>query len=124
MAAQVADHAVAFAAQVGRPGLVAFFADVGPRGIAALRERPADGLVPWPASGAVTTWAEAVRIVLLESIAAPARRLRRARPRARLPAEALRETVHLLADLADPVAFVEGRDRPVGFALARSEVNH
>jgi hypothetical protein len=59
------------------------FADTGPRGIAALSERPADGLVPWPSAGAVTTWAEAVRIVLLES------------------------TVHLLADLADPVAFVD-----------------
>jgi mycothiol maleylpyruvate isomerase-like protein len=101
MAGQVAKAAVALAARVGRPGLVAFFADTGPRGIAALRKKPADGLVPWPAAAAVTTWVEAVRIVLLESVV---HLLGRAPD---LPAEALRETAHLLADLADPVAFVE-----------------
>src|SRR5690349_10964166 len=37
MADQVAEHAVTLAAQVGRAGLVAFFAEVGPRGIAAFR---------------------------------------------------------------------------------------
>jgi uncharacterized protein (TIGR03083 family) len=108
MARQVAEHAVAFAAQAGRAGLVASFADVGPRGIAAFRERPADGLVPWPSSGAVMTWAEAARIALLEAVAHLLDVLDALGRAPDLPAEALRETVHLLADLADPVAFIEG----------------
>jgi len=106
MAAQVADHAVVLAAQVGRPGLVAFFAGAGPRGIAALRERPADGLLLWPASG-VTTWADAVRIVLLESTVHLLDVFDALGRAPDVPAAALRETAHLLADLADPVAFVE-----------------
>ena len=108
MADQVADHAVALAAQVGRPGLVAFFADGGPRGIAALRDRSADGLVPWPSSGAVTTWVEAIRIALLEATVHLLDVLNALGRAPDVPAEALRETAHLLADLADPVAFVEG----------------
>jgi uncharacterized protein (TIGR03083 family) len=106
MAAQVADHAVALAAQVGRPGLVAFFAEAGPRGIAALRERPADGLLLWPASG-VTTWGEATRIVLLESTVHLLDVLHALGRAPDVPAAALRDTAHLLAELADPVAFVE-----------------
>ena len=106
MADQVADGAVTLAAQVGRPGLVAFFADGGPRGIAALRHRAADGLVLWPAAG-VTTSAEAVRIVLLESVVHLLDVLDGLGRAPDVPAEALRETAHLLADLADPVAFIE-----------------
>ena len=68
MADQVATAAVALAADLGRPALVALFADAGPAGIAALRGRPATGLVPWPGAGALTTWVEAVRIVLVESV--------------------------------------------------------
>jgi uncharacterized protein (TIGR03083 family) len=108
MAGRVADHAVALAAQVGRPGLVAFFAEGGPRGIAALRGHPADGLVPWPASAAVTTWAEAARIALLEAVVHLLDVLDALGRPPEVLAEALRETVHLLADLADPVAFAEG----------------
>ena len=107
MADQVADTAVAVAAQVGRPGLIAHFVDTGPRGIAALSERPADGLVPWPGAGAVTTWVEAVRIVLLESTVHLLDVLDGLGRAPDVPAEALRDTAHLLADLADPVAFVE-----------------
>jgi len=106
MATQVEDHAVAVAAQVGRPGLVAFFAEAGPRGIAALRERPADGLLLWPASG-VTTWGEATRIVLLESTVHLLDVLDALGRAPDVPAAALRGTAHLLADLADPVAFVD-----------------
>jgi uncharacterized protein (TIGR03083 family) len=116
MAEQVADGAVALAAQVGHPGLVAFFADAGPRGIAALSERPADGLVPWPGAGAVTTWVEAVRIVLLESTVHLLDVLDGLGRAPDVPAEALRDTAHLLADLADPVAFVDA-------ATARSAVS-
>ena len=106
MATQVEDHAVALAAQVGRPGLVAFFAEAGPRGIAALCERPADGLLLWPASG-VTTWGEATRIVLLESTVHLLDVLDALGRAPDVPAAALRGTAHLLAELADPVAFVE-----------------
>ena len=106
MATQVEDRAVALAAQVGRPGLVAIFAEAGPRGIAALRERPADGLLLWPASGA-TTWGEATRIVLLESTVHLLDVLDALGRAPDVPAAALRDTAHLLADLADPVAFVE-----------------
>jgi uncharacterized protein (TIGR03083 family) len=116
MADQVADTAVAVAAQVGRPGLVALFADAGPRGIAALSDRAADGLVPWPGAGAVTTWVEAVRIVLLESTVHLLDVLDGLGRAPDLPAEALRDTAHLLADLADPVAFVDA-------ATARSAVS-
>ena len=107
MADQVADTAVAVAAQVGRPGLIAHFVDTGPRGIAALSERPADGLVPWPGAGAVTTWVEAVRVVLLESTVHLLDVLDGLGRAPDVPAEALRDTAHLLADLADPVAFVD-----------------
>jgi uncharacterized protein (TIGR03083 family) len=107
MADQVANGAVAVAAQVGGSGLVALFADTGPRGIAALRERPADGLVPWPAAAAVTTWSEAVRIVLLESEVHLLDVLDGLGRAPHLPPTALREAAHLLAELADPVAFVE-----------------
>jgi len=106
MAAQVADAAVAMAAQAGPPGLVAFFADAGPRAVAALRDRPADGLVSWPAAG-VTTWVEAIRIVLLEFVVHLLDVLDGLGRAPDVPEPALRETAHLLADLADPVAFVE-----------------
>jgi uncharacterized protein (TIGR03083 family) len=107
MAEQVARAAVAVAAEVGPPGLVALFADTGPLGIAELRSRPSDGLVPWPAAAAVTTWAEATRIVLLESTVHLLDVLDGLGRPPELPAAALREAAHLLADLADPVAFVE-----------------
>jgi uncharacterized protein (TIGR03083 family) len=106
MAGQVADHAVALAAQVGPSGLVAFFAEAGPRGIAALRDRPADGRLLWPAAG-VTTWGEAVRIVLLESTVHLLDVLDALGRAPDVPGAALREVAHLLAELADPVAFVE-----------------
>ena len=106
MAAAVADHAVTLAAQVGPRGLVAFFAEAGPRGIAALRDRPGDGLLLWPASR-VTTWAEAVRIVLLESTVHLLDVLDALGRAPDAPAAALREVAHLLAEIAEPVAFVE-----------------
>lgn len=106
MAEAVADHAVTLAAQVGPPGLVAFFAEGGPPAIAALRSRPADGLLLWPTSG-VTTWAEAVRIVLLESTVHLLDVLDALGRAPDVPAAALREVAHLLVEIADPVAFVE-----------------
>ena len=66
----------------------------------------ADGLLLWPASG-VTTWADAVRIVLLESTVHLLDVFDALGRAPDVPAAALRETAHLLADLADPVAFVE-----------------
>ena len=117
MADQVADHAVALAAQVGRPGLVAFFAEGGPRAIASLRDRDAEGLVPWPASGALTTWVEAARIALLEAVVHLLDVLDALGRAPDLPAGELRETAHLLVDLADPVAFIEAATGRAGSPL-------
>ena len=107
MADQVAAAAVTLAADLGRPALVGLFAEAGPAGIVALRGRPAAGLVPWPGAGAVTTWVEAVRIVLVESVVHLLDVLDGLGLPPDLPAEALRETAHVLAEIADPVPFIE-----------------
>lgn len=107
MADQVAPAAVALAADLGRPALVALFADAGPAGIAALRGRPATGLVPWPGAGALTTWVEAVRIVLVESVVHLLDVLDALGRTPDVPPDGLRETADVLAELADPVAFIE-----------------
>jgi uncharacterized protein (TIGR03083 family) len=107
IADQVATAAVTLAADLGRPALVALFAEAGPRGIAALRLQPADGPVPWPGADAVTTWVEAVRIVLVESVVHLLDVLDGLGLPPDVPADALRETAHVLAEIAEPVAFVE-----------------
>jgi hypothetical protein len=68
MAEQVARAAVSTAADRERAALVALYADDGPRAIEALRRREPTSLVPWPGAGALTTWVEALRIVLMESV--------------------------------------------------------
>ena len=55
----------------------------------------------------MTTWAEATRIVLLESTVHLLDVLAALGRAPDVPATALREAAHLLAELADPVAFVE-----------------
>jgi hypothetical protein len=55
----------------------------------------------------VTTWGEATRIVLLESTVHLLDVLDALGRAPDVPAAALRGTAHLLADLADPVAFVD-----------------
>lgn len=106
MADELADYAVSLAAELGRPALVAFFTEDGPRGIAALRSQDPDARVPWPGVAAVTTWGEAVRIVLMEAVVHLLDVLDGLRMPAEVPAAGLRYTAHLLADLADPAEFV------------------
>jgi hypothetical protein len=106
MAAELADFAVSMAAELGRPALVAFFAEDAPRGIAALRSHAPDARVPWPGAAAVTTWAEAVRVVLMEAVVHLLDVLDGLGRPADVPLAGLRDTAHMLADLADPVEFV------------------
>lgn len=106
-AAQVAEVAVATAAQLGPRALVALFAEDGPRAIDALRGREPTSLVSWPATGRMTTWVEALRIVLMESVVHLLDVLHGLGRDPCVPAPSLRETAHLLAEVAEPVAFIE-----------------
>ncbi len=65
----------------------------------------------------MTTWAEAARIALLEAVVHLLDVIDALGRAPDLPAEALRDTAHLLADLADPVAFVEGATGRAGSPL-------
>jgi hypothetical protein len=94
------------AAELGRAALVAFFTEDGPRGIAVLRRQDPDTRVPWPGAAAVTTWGEAVRIVMMEAVVHLLDVLDGLGMPADVPAAGLRDTAHLLADLADPAEFV------------------
>lgn len=107
VAEQVARAARAGAADLDRADLVARYAEQGPRAVAALRHREARSLLPWPSANAVTTWAEAVRIVLAESVVHLLDVLDGLGREPDVPAPALREAVHLLAEVAPPVSFVE-----------------
>ncbi|MEV6226971.1 maleylpyruvate isomerase N-terminal domain-containing protein [Saccharopolyspora shandongensis] len=107
MADQVAHAAVATASSLDRAGLIGHYADDAPRAVAALRDRGATSLVPWPGANAVTTWDEAVRIVLMESVVHLLDVLDGLERAPEVPAAALRETVHLLAEIAEPVSFIE-----------------
>lgn len=107
MAEQVAHAATATAADLDRAGLRALYTDEGPRAIAALREHAAGSLTPWPGADAVTTWAEAIRIVLMESAVHLLDVLDTLNLPAEVPAAALQDTVHLLAEIAEPTSFIE-----------------
>jgi uncharacterized protein (TIGR03083 family) len=107
MAEQVAEAAVSIAAQLGPQALVACFAEDGPRAIDALRHREPTSAVPWPATARMTTWAEALRIVLLESVVHLLDVLHGLGRDPCVPGSGLREVVHLLAEIAEPVMFIE-----------------
>jgi uncharacterized protein (TIGR03083 family) len=107
MAEQVAEAAVSIAARLGPQALVAAFAENGPRAIDALRRREPASPVPWPATGRMTTWAEALRIVLLESVVHLLDVLHSLDRRPCVPASGLREAAHLLAEIAEPISFIE-----------------
>ena len=107
MASDVEALAVTGAREAGTDALVAAFADDGPRAVAALRAHAAGDPVPWPAVAAVTTWAEAARIVLLESVVHLLDVLDALGRPPDVPPDGLRETARLLAEVADPVRFVE-----------------
>lgn len=122
MAAGVADAAVRSAADTGPDGLRRIFADDAPRAVGVVREHDPGEPVPWPAADGVTTWGEAVRIVLLESTVHLLDVLDALGRPPQVPAPALRETAHLLAELADPVTLVEaatGRTTTTVFPVLR-----
>lgn len=108
LAGQVATAGASTAA--GRSGveLVVPFADLGPRAVTALHGREGTATVPWPGAAALTTWGEAVRIVLMESVVHLLDVLDALGRRAdEVPGPGLTETVRLLAELAEPVGFIE-----------------
>ncbi|MDF0528702.1 maleylpyruvate isomerase N-terminal domain-containing protein [Tsukamurella sp. 8F] len=108
MAASVADAAVGRAGAVGDPGeLVQPFADDGPRAIATLRAADAETLVPWPAAGTSIRLVEAVRIILMESVVHLLDVLDAVGMSPAVADDALQETAALLAEVADPIAFIE-----------------
>src|SRR5690625_5032087 len=107
MAEQVATAAVSSADRCERSALVAIFAEDGPRAIAALRNRGPRSLVPWPGADALTTWAEALRIVLMESVVHVLDVFDGLGLEPNVPEAALRETTHLLAEVAEPVRLIE-----------------
>ena len=107
MAEQVAEAAVSIAAQLGPQALVAFFAEDGPQAVNALRHREPTSPVRWPATGRMTTWVEALRIVLLESVVHLLDVLHGLGRNLCVPASGLREAAHLLAEIAEPVMFIE-----------------
>ena len=87
-----------------------------------IREHDPGEPVPWPAADGVTTWGEAVRIVLLESTVHLLDVLDALGRPPQVPAPALRGTAHLLAELADPLALIEaatGRATTTVFPVLR-----
>lgn len=106
MADQVARQAVAGARDMSADTLVAAFADTGGRAVDALRSHRCDDPVPWPAANAVTTWDEAVRIVLLESVVHLYDVLDALGRPPDVPGDGPREAAHLLAEVAGPARFV------------------
>src|ERR671916_1590104 len=107
MAEHVARVAVSTAADRERAALVALYADDGPRAIEALRRREPTSQVPWPGAGAMTTWVEALRIVLMESVVHLLDVVPGLARAPEIPEDALRETALLLAEIAEPVRLIE-----------------
>lgn len=107
MAVEVANTAVATAGSHARSSLVAIYSEEGPRAIGALRERDPASVVPWPGTEATTTWSEALRIVLMESVVHLLDVLDGLGLFPHLPTPALEETRDLLAEVADPVELIE-----------------
>lgn len=122
MAAEVADGAVRSAVERGPDGLRRIFTHDSPQAVEILRKHACGDRVPWPAAAGVTTWGEAVRIVLLESTVHLLDVLDALDRAPDVPPTALRETAHLLAEIADLVALVEtatGRTATPVFPLLR-----
>jgi len=107
MAGTVKERAVEDARSVGREELVARFTDAAGRAVDALRAAEPSMGVPWPGVSGALRLGEAVRIILMEATVHLLDVVRAVGEEPAVPPPALRETVDLLADLADPVAFVE-----------------
>jgi uncharacterized protein (TIGR03083 family) len=122
MADQVARDALSQAANLDRATLIACYAGDGERAIAALRTREPTSLIVWPGVAGMTTWVEALRIVLMEAVV---HLLDVADALARAPEideAALRETSHFLTDIADSVQLIEaasGRSSTSPFPVLR-----
>lgn len=122
MARLVADRAISAAGQRTRSELIERFAVHGPRALHQLRRVEAATLVSWPASGAVVTLSEGLRIVLMEATVHLLDVQRALDHRPFVPIVALRDITHLLAELAPAVEFIEaatGRSTPSPFPLLR-----
>lgn len=122
MTTQVAAAAKASAAAASADELTAVFASTGPAAITALRRQAPTDQVSWPGVEAPTAWAEAVRIVLSESVAHLLDVSAAIAAPADIPAAALTATSELRTDVADPVALIEyatGRSGATPFPVLR-----
>lgn len=121
MASRVAHDAVSRAVRP-RATLVACYADDGQRAIAALRSRQPTSLIAWPGVAGVTTWVQALRIVLMESVVHLLDVADALACAPEIDEAALRETSHFLTDIADPVRLIEaasGRSSTSPFPVLR-----
>ncbi|HET6965734.1 MAG TPA: maleylpyruvate isomerase N-terminal domain-containing protein [Acidimicrobiales bacterium] len=107
MAGAVADMAAEEAARTGQAELLKRFSVTAPSAIAALRGADPGMLIGWPATGGRVSLVEALRIILTEATVHLLDVQRALSREPYIPAEALRETAVLLAEVADPVDFVE-----------------
>jgi uncharacterized protein (TIGR03083 family) len=107
MAATVLDGAVADAAAHSRSELLDRFIVHGPRALQMLRQVEATVVVPWPVSGDLITLVEALRIVVLETTVHLLDVQRALGQPPVVPAQALQDTVQLLAQLVPAVEFIE-----------------
>ncbi len=107
MAGAVADMAAQEAARTGQAELVERFSVSGPRAIDALREADPEMLIGWPATGGRVKLVEALRIVVTEAVVHLLDVQRALGQEPDIPADASTETAILLAEVADPVDFVE-----------------
>jgi uncharacterized protein (TIGR03083 family) len=107
MAKPVAGHAVAEAQRVSRSELVERFSAIAPATVAGLRHADPDLLIAWPATDGYVPLSEALRIVLMEATVHLLDVLRALDRAPAVPEKAVRESVALLSELADPVDFVE-----------------
>ena len=107
MAETVANGAVSQAAAHTRRELIDRFSVHGPRALQRLRQAGASAVGSWPASGAVITFVEALRIVLLEATVHLLDVQRALDHPPVVPKPALRDTVELLAELAPAVELIE-----------------
>jgi uncharacterized protein (TIGR03083 family) len=107
MADTVADAAVQDAATHTRDTVISRFSRDGREALARIRTADPATSIPWPGSRRLTTLAEALRIVLMESVVHLLDVLRALDLPPRIPDPALRGTVQLLSELASAVDFVE-----------------
>jgi uncharacterized protein (TIGR03083 family) len=107
MAETVAEVAITDVGRHTRRELVERFAQAGPPVIHRLRAAQPRLVLPWPASGGVTTLVEALRIVLMEATVHLLDIQRALHYPPAVPDLALADTARLLAEVASAVEFIE-----------------